>query len=102
VVDKKKFRWMSFPGILLLMVGCAIITGDDDDDEVEQPQMLQYLVTAEVLNIREAPSIKSSIIAKAVRGTLVVPSHQAGGWYRITINDGSTGWAYGDFLAPVR
>ncbi len=100
---EKKFRWISFPGLLILMVGCAIIDGDDDDDEEQEPPApIMYVITADVLNVRERPSIAANVVAKAASGTVVQVTHQAGGWYGMLMSDGSTGWAASDFFEPAR
>jgi len=89
---------MSFPGILLLMVGCSIIGGDDDDDDEPVPET-RFYVTAEVLNVRANPSNTSDVIAQARRGTIVVPTHESGAWYGVPMTDKSTGWVHQDFLS---
>jgi uncharacterized protein YgiM (DUF1202 family) len=102
---KKKFRWFSFPGVLLMLIGCAIITDsddDDDDDKAVAPVPVQYVVTADVLNFRDGPSIKSEVVLQADRGTLVVPVHMSGSWLGVRLTDGSVVWASRDFLEVKR
>lgn len=96
----KKFRWMSVPGLLILMVGCSIIDGDDDDDE-PPPAPSRFYVTAEALNVREEPTASAAIVARAEQGTEFIPSHTSGAWFGVPMSDGSTGWLHSDFVAPV-
>ena len=101
--ETKKFRWLSAPGLLLLMVACSVFGDDDDDDEVP-PVINSFYVTAEVLNVRENPSVSAAIVAKAKRGTEFVPSFQSGDWFGVPMSDGSTGWIHTNFVAqsPAR
>lgn len=101
--DKKPFRWISPLGLLLLVVGCSIITGDSDDDDVPPvPQGLGLHVTAESLNIRSEPTTEAPVIGKAPQGMHVTATHQAGEWYGLAMADGGTGWAHSDYLEPNR
>lgn len=95
----KTFRWMSFPGLLVLLVGCAIISGDSDDDGKPAET---FVVKAETLNVRARPSITAAVIAHAPRGTVIVPTDQAGEWYGVEMEDGGQGWVHADFLKPAR
>lgn len=97
--EGKKFRWLSMPGLLILMVGCSIIAGDDDDEPPPVPS--RFYVSAEVLNVRKEPAASAAIVAKAGRGTEFIPSHTSGAWFGVPMSDGSTGWLHSDFVAPV-
>ena len=95
--EGKKFRWLSVPGLLIMLVACSIFDGGDDDDEVIPPPT--FYVTAEVLNVRRSPSAKSAVVGKAIRGTKFVPSHTSGQWYGVQMSDGTTGWVHQDYVA---
>lgn len=94
--EGKKFRWLSVPGLLTLLVACSIFDGDDDDEAIPPPA---FVVTVEALNVRAAPSANSAIIGKAGRGTEFVPSQTSGQWYGVQMSDGSTGWVHRDYVA---
>lgn len=94
----KRFRWMSFPGLLVIMVGCALISGDDDDE----PVVAALYVKAAILNIRAEPSTKAVVVGRASRGTAMVPTHEAGEWYGVELIDGTIGWVHRDYLSPKR
>ena len=93
----KQFRWMSFPGLVIILVGCAIIAGDDDDDD--EPEPTTFYVEAATLNIRSAPSTKAVVVGHASRGTAFVPSDQSGDWYGVELTDGSIGWVHRDYVS---
>ncbi|MBK1793534.1 SH3 domain-containing protein [Devosia sp. WQ 349] len=116
-MPQKKFRWFSWPGILILMVGCAIITGDDDD-EVPIPAPRSYTgtlkseasgyqrpkiemrVTGTMVNVRASPTLAGSVIAQAQRGTPFVAVHQKGDWVAAEMADGTLGWMHRDYVEP--
>lgn len=95
--EKKPFRWLSPLGLLLFVVGCSIITGDDDDDGVRSGS---FYVLADTLNIRSHPTTAAPVIGRAERGMLVTATHQSGEWYGLTMTNGGIGWAHGSYLQP--
>ncbi len=96
---KKKFRWLSLPGFLVLLVGCAIFGGDDDDEEPDQTLYVQVAVQS--LNVRADPTTSSAIVAKVVQGTVISPVQRSGRWFGVSMTDGSIGWIHGDYLTPA-
>lgn len=94
--EGKKFRWLSVPGLLIMLVACSVFDSDDDDEAVPPPT---FYVTAEGLNVRGSPSANSAVIGKATRGTEFVPSRTSGQWYGVQMSDGTTGWLHKDYVA---
>ena len=96
--------WLSLSGVVVLLVGCNFIGGDEDQSMSAVPTrqasaLTGFEVTASVLNVRKQPAEKSGIIAQIGKGTRVIPTQVSGIWYGIEMPDGSTGWVHGDFLA---
>jgi uncharacterized protein YgiM (DUF1202 family) len=66
-----------------------------------QPKTETLVVTAEALNLREAPSTDAGVLGRLMQGQEVVVASREGGWIEVSSN-GTSGWAYGEFLAaPV-
>jgi hypothetical protein len=56
-------------------------------------------VTASKLNVRSAPNANGSVLLTVPRATKVVTLSTRNGWYEVALNDGSSGWVSGEFLA---
>jgi|LSQX01.1.fsa_nt_gb cell wall-associated NlpC family hydrolase len=55
-------------------------------------------VTASNLNVRTGPSTSHSIMHVLWNGNRVAVIGESGGWYRIRLSDGRTGWVSGKYL----
>jgi micrococcal nuclease len=110
-----QWQWLIVPGLLLFLVGCALVGSNADRNATAHisrpgpsipsttaPAYGSYLVTAEVLNVRERPSSKAAVILRLERGARITPTQKSGSWHGLDLGDGRTGWVYGDFLRRVR
>lgn len=96
------------PGLLVLATVCilVLVVGNTDSGLSPPPRqsrqvLASFVVTAEALNVRQAPTASSGIIGQISQGTTVTPQHISGLWYSVVLSDGSAGWVHGDYLRPV-
>ena len=75
-------------------------TRDGSFQRIANPGSL--FVVADTLNVRSAPSTSGAVLSKITRGTTVVPTHRAGKWVGVALDDGSLGWLHSDFLSDKR
>lgn len=99
--------WVIVPAFLLLLVGCALSGANSGPDmprssRQQAPAPAAFVVTAVALNVRSAPSGNAQIITQLERGTTIIPNRVSGRWYAILLQDGRTGWVYGEYLDPAR
>lgn len=60
-----------------------------------------YTVAVESLRVRSGPSKNLPQVLTIKGGRLVKVTGSVKGWFKITDEDGNTGWAYGGLLTPV-
>ena len=60
----------------------------------------RFTVTADILNVRDGPSLDARVIGKLKQGAVVEKLGEEGVWFRIRLGE-LTGWAHSDHLAPV-
>jgi len=53
------------------------------------------------LNIRVAPNSSAKVLATAVKNSAVSYVDAGSGWYRVTLNNGKTGYASQDFITNI-
>ena len=58
--------------------------------------------TVKVLNVREGPSLQAKIIGSLTAGQRVTVWAAGKPWWLVQAADGLTGWAYGEYLKPVK
>ena len=58
--------------------------------------------TVQVLNVREEPSLQAKIIGSLTAGQRVTVWAAGSPWWLVQAADGLTGWAYGEYLKPVK
>ena len=58
-------------------------------------------VTAEGLNLRDAPSVEADAVAILGRNTIVYPMEVAGEWVKVRVHDGPVGWVCRVYLAAT-
>jgi hypothetical protein len=58
--------------------------------------------TTKVLHVREEPSLQAKIIGSLVAGQRVTVWAAGKPWWLVQAADGLTGWAYGEYLKPVK
>ena len=58
--------------------------------------------TVKVLNVREGPSLQAKIIGSLTAGQRVTVWAAGKTWWLVQTVDGLTGWAYGEYLKPVK
>ena len=58
--------------------------------------------TVEVLNVREDPSLQAKVIGSLRVGQRVTVWAAGKSWWLVQAADGLTGWAYGEYLKPVK
>lgn len=61
-----------------------------------------YSVAVESLRVRSGPSKTMPQVLTIKGGRLVEVTDSIKGWFKITDEDGNTGWAYGSLLNPVQ
>lgn len=69
--------------------------------EIAKTPSQKLVVTTEALNLRAAPSSASEVLGRLLEGEAVDVARREGGWVRIAAADGTTGWAYGDYLTEL-
>ena len=104
--SRRWIGWLIVPGFLLVLVGCALTSRNFAPDDTRSTRQQAaapeaFVVTAAVLNVRSAPSGNAQIITQLERGTTIVPNRASGRWHAILLQDGRTGWVYGEYLNPV-
>ena len=57
-------------------------------------------IEATVLNVREKPTINSSIVSQVKEGSVYIVLDKSNGWYKINSN-GKIGWISGEYVKPV-
>lgn len=62
------------------------------------PAEVVGVVTADVLNIRDTPSLSGSITGKAKRFDVLVIRERKDGWYSVEYGDGKKGWAWSYYV----
>jgi uncharacterized protein YgiM (DUF1202 family) len=55
-------------------------------------------ITASALNIRSGSGTGNSIVGKAYKGQTVTILESQGGWYKVKLSNGTTGWGSGDYI----
>lgn len=60
----------------------------------------RFKVTADILNVRAAPSLEAPVIGRLKQGAVVEKLGEEDVWYRIRLGR-LTGWVHSDYLAPV-
>ncbi len=98
--------WLAAFGLAVLLIGCSLTEGESSRTPHAGPRtrattLTSFEVTATVLNVRQAPTTQSSVVAQIGKGTTLIPKRQSGPWYEIELSDGSTGWVHGGFLTPA-
>jgi uncharacterized protein YgiM (DUF1202 family) len=56
------------------------------------------MITADDVNIRQQPSVKSIAIAKGMKGMVAIRKESRESWTNITLNGGATGWINSKFI----
>lgn len=74
--------------------------GDGTFQRIANPGPL--FVVADTLNVRSTPSTSGAVLLKIARGTAVAPTHRAGQWVGVALDNGSLGWLHSDFLSDKR
>lgn len=68
--------------------------------ETEAASKTMY-VTADSLNVRQGPSVKTKILFKAKKGTALVIEGKEGNWRKVIVN-GKAGWVSGRYLSAKK
>jgi cell wall-associated NlpC family hydrolase len=55
-------------------------------------------ITASALNIRSGAGTENPVVAKVYRGQTVTILETQGGWYKVTLSNGTTGWGSADYI----
>ena len=104
---KSLVGWLIVPGVLLLLIGCNLVGRDFGSTPLpttpprisqSAPAFAGFVVTAEVLNVRNQPTARSTVIGQIEKGTTVFPNKASGNWLGFELSDGATGWVHSDFL----
>lgn len=123
----RKSRWGWILSLLAVVFVWNVITGDDDQRKAPRPTSSNIqtapgvtsvptgdgsfqrivnpgplFVVADTLNVRSAPSTSGAVLLKIARGTTVAPTHRAGKWVGVALDNGSLGWLHSDFLSDKR
>ncbi|MBJ3785764.1 thermonuclease family protein [Devosia sediminis] len=101
--------WLVVPCLLLTPVGCMVINAGSPSHTRHGASVTYrptatpdiYEVTAAELNVRSRPSGTAQVISQVAGGSKIVSNRVSGRWHAILLQDGRTGWVYGDFLRPV-
>ena len=105
------FGWLIVPAVVVVLVGCNFVGSDPGSSTPASttpprtgqsvPAFAGFVVTAEVLNVRNEPSARSSVIGQIGKGSRVFPNEASGNWFGIEMSDGATGWVHSDFLSSA-
>ncbi len=57
------------------------------------------IVNTDVLNVRSGASTNHSVIGKLHKGNTVEIIETSGGWYKVKLSNGQTGWASGNYIS---
>jgi uncharacterized protein YgiM (DUF1202 family) len=58
-----------------------------------------HVVATNGLNLRAGPNSSSAVVRPYPRGTPVAVTETANSWMRVLLEDGTTGWMFGRYLA---
>ena len=64
------------------------------------PETFRATLSSFGANIREYPSRKAAVIKVLKRGDTVTVVDKEGNWYRVKLDDGTTGWAHTSLFSP--
>lgn len=73
------------------------IKGDSSDQAISSNAKIESTAS---LNIRIGPSVSNGISGVVYKGEIFkVVSKSSNGWYKVVLNDGTTGWASGKYVS---
>jgi hypothetical protein len=87
--------------IVILVVGFMLGCGAAAFAETDAPAERPAKITADRLNLRDAPSTSGAVVGSMVQGDEVTILEEQGEWYNVRLADGQTGWAAAKFIQVI-
>lgn len=81
------------------------ITEVNPEEQVQQELAQEntiITVNADILNLREMPSLEAAILKKLSRGTQAKALQSQGDWSQVQLDDGTKGWVHRTYIKEVK